>query len=173
MCALVGTGVVASGRLSHDPAALTSLVGPVSADAADVVIGSRYVPRGRISNWPRRRRTLSRWGIWYAALILGLGVRDLTSGFRAYRADVLKAVGYEASRTRGYAFLIETAYRVWRWDGRVLEVPITFTDRVRGRSKLSMRVAAEERCLVTWWGGREFVRGRGRRRRPAGDRRRA
>jgi dolichol-phosphate mannosyltransferase len=149
--------------LSHDPAALPSLLAPLSADAADVVIGSRYVPGGRISNWPRRRRTLSRCGNRYAAWMLGLGVRDVTSGFRAYRADVLKAVGYDASRTRGYAFLIETAYRVWRWDGRVREVPITFTDRVRGRSKLSMRVAAEELGLVTWWGGRDLVRGRRRR----------
>jgi dolichol-phosphate mannosyltransferase len=146
--------------LSHDPAALPSLVGPVASNRADMAIGSRYVPGGRVSNWPRSRRWLSRCGNRYASLVLGVAVRDLTSGFRACRADVLNAVGYDASRSRGYAFLIETAYRVWRWDGRILEIPITFTDRVRGRSKMSVGVAAEQLWLVTRLGGRNLRRGR-------------
>lgn len=145
--------------LSHDPAALPSIIGPVASDTADLVIGSRYAPGGQIANWTPTRRFLSRYGNWYASLVLGLGIRDVTSGFRAYRADTLRATGYEDTRARGYAFLIETAYRVWRWDGRVVEVPITFTDRVRGRSKMSLTVAAEQLSLVSWWGGRDFVRG--------------
>ena len=154
--------------LSHDPNALPSLLAPVLADTADMVIGSRYAPGGAISNWPRPRRIISKYGNRYTSLMLGLPVRDITSGFRCYRADVLKAVGYEASQSRGYAFLIETAYRVWRWHGRILEVPITFTDRTRGRSKMTVRVAAEELVLVTWWGGRDLAQGR--RHRLASDR---
>jgi glycosyltransferase involved in cell wall biosynthesis len=140
--------------LSHDPAALPTLVEPVASDRADLVIGSRYVPGGQVFNWPRSRRLLSKYGNRYASLMLKLPIPDVTSGFRACRADVLKAVGYETSRSRGYAFLIETAYRVWRWDGRIIAVPITFTDRVRGRSKMSLRIAAEQLGLVTWWGVR-------------------
>ena len=99
-----------------------------------------------------------------------IGVRDITSGFRAYRADTLKAIGYEDPRARGYAFLIETAYRVRRWNGQILEIPVTFTDRVRGESKMSLTVAVEELSLVTWWGARDLVR---RRRHPTHDPQRA
>jgi dolichol-phosphate mannosyltransferase len=122
-----------------------------------MVIGSRYVDGDSIPEWPRLRRTLSRLGNRYASLLLGIGVHDTTSGYRAYRADTLKAAGYDDTRSRGYAFLIEMAYRVWQWDGRILEVPITFRDRMRGQSKMSIGVAAEEFCLVTWWGFRDFA----------------
>jgi dolichol-phosphate mannosyltransferase len=146
--------------LSHDPAALPSLVGPAASDTADLVIGSRYVPGGSIPHWPRLRRGVSKYGNRYAALVLGFKLRDTTSGFRAYRADTLKAVNYEDTRSRGYGFQIETSYRVWQWGGRVVELPIVFTDRVRGQSKMSFAVAIEELSLVTWWGVRDFMRGR-------------
>ncbi len=149
--------------LSHDPAALPSLIGPVSADRAELVIGSRYVKGGSIPEWPRHRRALSRVGNWYGALLLGVGVHDLTSGYRAYRADAVKAAGYDDTQARGYGFLIEMAYRIWRRDGRITEIPITFRDRVRGQSKMSIAVAAEELRLVTWWGVRDLTsRGRPR-----------
>ena len=149
--------------LSHDPAALPEIVGPVASGDADIVIGSRYVPGGSIPHWPRLRRALSKYGNRYAAVLLGLQLHDATSGFRAYRTDALQAIGYADTRSRGYGFQIETAYRLWQWGGRLVEVPITFTDRVRGNSKMSLTVAAEELGLVTWWGVRDLVRGRRRR----------
>jgi dolichol-phosphate mannosyltransferase len=153
--------------LSHDPAVLPALVAPVDAGDAELVIGSRYVPGGSIPHWPWYRRALSKYGNRYAALLLGVRINDATAGFRAYRSDTLKAVDYAATRSRGYGFQIETAYRVWQWGGRIVEVPITFTDRVRGNSKMSLAVAAEELSLVTWWGVRDLVRGRRRRDRAA------
>jgi dolichol-phosphate mannosyltransferase len=143
--------------LSHDPAALPEIVGPVAAGDADIVIGSRYVPGGSIPHWPRLRRALSKYGNRYAALLLGLKLHDATSGFRAYRTDALQAIDYADTRSRGYGFQIETAYRLWQWGGRLVEVPITFTDRVRGNSKMSLAVAGEELGLVTWWGVRDFA----------------
>src|ERR1039457_5630960 len=107
--------------LSHDPAALPSIVGPAVSDTADLVIGSRYVPGGSIPHWPRIRRAMSKYGNLYAALVLALKLRDTTSGFRAYRADTLKAVRYADTRSRGYGFQIETSYRVWQWGGRIVE----------------------------------------------------
>ena len=148
--------------LSHDPGALPDIVGPVAAGQADMVIGSRYVPGGSIPHWPRRRRALSKYGNRYAAFLLGFNVHDATSGFRAYRAEALQAIDYADTRSRGYGFQIETAYRLWQWSGRLVEVPITFTDRVRGQSKMSLAVAGEELSLVTWWGVRDFARGRRR-----------
>ena len=146
--------------LSHDPAALPSLVGPAASATADLIIGSRYVPGGSIPHWPRLRRAMSKYGNLYAARVLGYKLRDTTSGFRAYRADTLKAINNADTRSRGYGFQIETSYRVWRWGGRIVEVPIVFTDRVRGQSKMSLTVATEELSLVTWWGLRDFTRGR-------------
>ncbi|HEV2309657.1 MAG TPA: polyprenol monophosphomannose synthase [Acidimicrobiia bacterium] len=149
--------------LSHEPEALPSLIAPVLADRAELVIGSRYVPGGRIPAWPRRRRALSRVGNWYGGFALGVGVHDVTSGYRAYRADAVKAAGYDDTQARGYGFLIEMAYRIWQRDGRIVEVPITFRDRVRGESKMSLSVAVEELRLVTWWGLRDLGARRRRR----------
>jgi dolichol-phosphate mannosyltransferase len=98
---------------------------------------------------------------------LGTGTRDSTSGYRAYRADALKAIDYSTTRAKGYGFQIETAYRVHRWDGRISEVPIVFTDRVRGHSKMSLKIALEELSLVTWWGLRDRARRLWRRLRPS------
>jgi len=141
--------------LSHDPAVLPVLVDTLVAGHADLVIGSRYVPGGSIPHWPLYRRGLSRVGNFYAGAVLGTSVRDNTSGFRAYRAEILKDIDYASTRAKGYGFMIETAYRVWLAGGRVLEAPIAFTDRVRGYSKMTLMVAAEELLLVTWWGVRD------------------
>src|ERR1700730_12833921 len=116
--------------LSHDPAVIPELLRAVD-DGADMAIGSRYVPGGAIPNWPWVRRALSRYGNRYAGLVLGLKVRDATSGYRAYRAHSLNTISYAQSRAKGYGFQIETAYRLWRHGGTISEVPIIFTDRVR------------------------------------------
>ena len=151
--------------LSHDPSVLPSLLREVES-GADLAIGSRYVPGGEIPHWPWFRRALSRYGNRYAAFVLGTRVTDATSGYRAYRADTLKAIDFSTTRAKGYGFQIETAYRVHLWDGRIVEVPIVFTDRVRGHSKMTWFIFAEELLLVTWWGVRDRIRRLWRRRRP-------
>jgi dolichol-phosphate mannosyltransferase len=142
--------------LSHDPAALPIVLDAIS-NGADAVIGSRYVPGGSIPHWPWLRRALSKWGNRYTSFVLGIPIKDATSGYRAYRADMLKAVDYGSTRAKGYGFQMELAYRVRQQGGRIVEVPITFTDRVRGQSKLTLSVAIEELALVTWWGVRDRV----------------
>ncbi|GIU87522.1 MAG: dolichol-phosphate mannosyltransferase [Acidimicrobiia bacterium] len=142
--------------LSHDPAAIPALLAQVERGAA-VAIGSRYVPGGSVPHWPWFRRALSKWGNRYTTLVLGLPVSDATSGFRAYVAEALVQVDYANTRSKGYGFQIELAYRVWRWGGRIAQVPIVFTDRVRGHSKMTLAVAFEELVLVTWWGLRDRV----------------
>jgi glycosyltransferase involved in cell wall biosynthesis len=140
--------------LSHDPSALPSLVRPLE-DGVDLSIGSRYVPGGSIPNWAVHRRALSRWGNRYAAAVLGLDIADATSGFRAYRAEMVHKVDLGMVSTDGYGFQIDMAYRVARAGGRIVEVPIQFTDRVRGTSKMSMRIVVEALGAVTWWGLRD------------------
>ncbi|HUI48475.1 MAG TPA: polyprenol monophosphomannose synthase [Acidimicrobiia bacterium] len=149
--------------LSHDPAALPALLGEIES-GSDAAIGSRYVPGGSIPHWPWYRRAVSKWGNRYATLMLGIPIRDATSGYRAFRADILKTSDYGSTRSKGYGFQIELCYRVWRHGGRIAQVPITFTDRVRGHSKMSLSVGAEELGLVTWWGFQDRVlKGRWRR----------
>jgi dolichol-phosphate mannosyltransferase len=101
---------------------------------------------------------LSRVGNFYAGAVLGTSVRDNTSGYRVYRVEVLKDIDFASTRAKGYGFMIETAYRVWLVGGRVVESPIAFTDRVRGYSKMTLKIAAEELLLVTWWGIRDRTR---------------
>jgi dolichol-phosphate mannosyltransferase len=146
--------------LSHDAAALPGLLAAVEG-GADLAIGSRYVPGVSVPHWPWLRRALSKWGNWYAGFVLGTPVKDATAGYRVYRADTLKAIDYSSTRATGYGIQIELAYRVWRWGGSIVELPIIFTDRVKGASKMTWRIALEELGLVTWWG----VRDRWRRRR--------
>jgi dolichol-phosphate mannosyltransferase len=136
--------------LSHDPAALPELLREIER-GADAAIGSRYVPGGSIPHWPWYRRTVSKWGNRYATLVLGIPIRDATSGYRAFRTDMLKTADFANTRSKGYGFQIELCYRVWQNGGRIAQVPITFTDRVRGHSKMSLSVGAEELGLVTWW----------------------
>jgi dolichol-phosphate mannosyltransferase len=143
--------------LSHDPAALPSLLAPLRQGAAGV-IGSRYVPGGSIPHWPWHRRALSKWGNRYAGAVLAMHVRDATSGYRAYSTTTLDAIDVFSTRAKGYGFQIETAYRISRHGGVLAEVPISFTDRVRGTSKMSLAVMIEELGLVTWWGIRDRVR---------------
>jgi dolichol-phosphate mannosyltransferase len=145
--------------LSHDPYALPRLLEQVEA-GADLAIGSRYVPGGSIPYWPAGRRAISRFGCWYSAFMLRLDVRDSTAGYRAYRADMLKAIDVAGTRTNGYCFQIENTYRVTRWGGRIVEVPIEFRDRERGSSKMSWRIAVEAMAYVTWWGLKDRIRAR-------------
>jgi len=142
--------------LSHDPADLPRLVGAVESGAS-LAIGSRYVPGGSTPSWPFLRRMLSRWGNRYAGLVLGLPVRDATAGFRAYGAASLAAIQYETTRADGYGFQVEMAYRVHTVGGTIVELPISFTDRVRGTSKMSSRIVVEAMLLVTWWSIRDRV----------------
>lgn len=144
--------------LSHDPAALPAMVALLERDDADLVIGSRYVSGGAIPHWPWFRRALSRLGNLYAGFILGTSVRDNTTGYRVYRAEALRSIDYASTRSKGYGFMIETAYLVATSGGRVSEYPIIFTDRVRGYSKMTLSVAVEEMLLVTWWGIRDRSR---------------
>lgn len=143
------TIVAMDADLSHDPAAVPALL--AAASDADLAIGSRYVAGGGVSNWGYLRRTLSRAGNAYARLWLGFGVRDSTSGFRAYRAEVLRGMDLGTFRAEGYAFQIETAWRVHLQGGRIREVPITFVERQHGRSKLSRRIVFEALLRVPIW----------------------
>lgn len=142
--------------LSHDPASLPDLIGAVEA-GADLAIGSRYVPGGSIPNWATHRLLLSRWGNRYASAVLGLDVRDATAGFRAYRSTMLARIPLGDIHADGYAFQIEMAYAVTRRGGTITEVPIAFTDRIRGTSKMSGRIVVEAMGLVTWWAVRDRV----------------
>lgn len=142
--------------LSHDPATLPRLLDALGDDV-DLVIGSRYVPGGAVPNWPTHRLLLSRWGNRYVHIALGLPVNDATAGFRAYRGESLARIDLARVRADGYAFQIEMAYMVERGGGRIVEVPIAFTDRVRGTSKMSGRIVVEAMVLVSWWGFRDRI----------------
>lgn len=136
--------------LSHDPDVLPALLESIDR-GADMVIGSRYIAGGAVVNWPAHRRLLSRWGNRYTAWALGLRVGDCTSGYRAYRAEALREIDVGSTTAEGYAFLTELARRMAAAGRRVEEVPITFIDRTRGRSKMSWRIVLESMWLVTRW----------------------
>jgi glycosyltransferase involved in cell wall biosynthesis len=150
--------------LSHDPADLPRLLAAVDR-GADLALGSRYTPGGSVPNWPKHRLALSVAGNRYAAFCLGMNVHDTTAGYRAYRASILEAIDFDSTHSTGYGFQIEMTYRVRNAGGRIDEVPIAFTDRVRGNSKMSWRIVVEAMALVTWWGLRDRVLGRVARRR--------
>ena len=135
--------------LSHDPAALPELLA-ATADH-DLVIGSRYVPGGGVVNWPVHRRALSAGGNLYVRLLTGVPVHDVTSGYRAFRAEVLHAIGLQRLRSEGYSFQLETALQAWRAGFRIGEVPITFVERVAGASKISRAIVAEAMVRVLVW----------------------
>jgi dolichol-phosphate mannosyltransferase len=126
---------------SHDPNDVPRLI--ATAREADVVLGSRYVEGGSIANWGRLRRFVSAGGSLYARWILGIPVHDLTGGFKCFRREVLEALDLDAIASRGYAFQIETTYRALRRGFRVVEVPIVFSDREHGGSKMSRRIVLE------------------------------
>ncbi len=148
---------------SHDPDVIPAMLARLD-DGADAVIGSRYVAGGGTRDWPVHRRLLSRWGNVYTGWILGVKVRDCTSGFRAYRASTLAAIDPGTTRADGYAFLTELVVRLGRLGARIDEVPIVFVDRRYGTSKMSGRIVAESMVLVTRWGlARRWRRLSGRR----------
>ena len=126
---------------SHDPADVPRLV--EAAREADLVLGSRYVAGGSVQNWGFVRRLVSAGGSLYARVLLGVGIRDLTGGFKCFRREVLEAIDLDAVSSRGYAFQIETTYRALRAGFQVVEVPITFVDRERGGSKMSRGIVLE------------------------------
>jgi dolichol-phosphate mannosyltransferase len=131
---------------SHDPACIPALVD--AARDADLVLGSRYVPGGGVERWGAARRAISRGGCWYARRVLGVEVRDLTGGFKCFRRGVLEALPLERVAGAGYVFQVEMTYRALLAGFRVVEVPITFTERAHGRSKMSRRIVLEAAVLV-------------------------
>ena len=126
---------------SHDPADVPRLI--EAAEDADLVLGSRYAPGGGTANWGLLRRIVSRGGCLYAQVILGLRVRDLTGGFKCFRRAALEAIDLDALAAHGYAFQIETTYRISRAGLRVHEIPITFIERRAGASKMTGSIVAE------------------------------
>lgn len=132
---------------SHDPSLLPRLLR--AARDADVVLGSRYVAGGRVQHWPLWRQLLSRAGSQYARAVLGLPLSDLTGGFKCFRREALAALDLSAIKSNGYSFQIEVTYRCAQRGLRIVEVPITFADRRRGRSKMSLRIVREA-LLVVW-----------------------
>ena len=126
---------------SHDPAYLPRLL--EAARRADLVLGSRYVPGGGVSDWGPLRRAISRSGSAYAKLILGVEVADMTGGFKCFRREVLEAIDFDSVQARGYAFQIEMTYRAIRAGFKVVEVPIVFRDRQAGSSKMDRGIVAE------------------------------
>ena len=136
---------------SHDPLVIPAMLAAIES-GSDAVIGSRYVTGGGTKNWPLHRRLLSRWGNLYTASVLGVKVRDCTSGFRAYRATALASIAPETTKAEGYAFLSELVVRLSRRGLKISEVPILFVDRENGTSKMSGRIIVESMLLVTRWG---------------------
>jgi dolichol-phosphate mannosyltransferase len=126
---------------SHDPADVPRLI--AAAEDADLVLGSRYAPGGGTANWGLLRRVVSRGGCLYAQVVLGLGVRDLTGGFKCFRREALETIDLGALSAYGYAFQIETTYRITRAGLRVKEVPITFVERRAGASKMTGSIVTE------------------------------
>jgi dolichol-phosphate mannosyltransferase len=136
---------------SHDPAALPRML-ELARDGADLVIGSRWVPGGRVLNWPWLRQAISRTGNTYSRAILGSRIRDLTSGFRVFSAGALRAVDLAAVSSQGYCFQVELAWVLERAGKRVVEHPIVFVERAAGRSKMHLGIVAEALIRVTLWG---------------------
>jgi dolichol-phosphate mannosyltransferase len=147
--------------MSHPPERLPALLDGL--DRADLVIGSRYIPGGATVRWSPLRKLISRGGNAYVRLALGLPVHDATAGYRAYRREVLEALPVSAVASNGYCFQVEMAHRTWREGFRVIEVPITFTERASGVSKMSQRIVLEALLRVAAWavtGGRHRARQR-------------
>ena len=145
--------------LSHPPDRLPALLDGLAT--ADLVIVSRYVPGGRTVNWSRTREAISRGGNTYERLALRVPVHDCTAGYRAYRREVLEELPVEAVRSNGYCFQVEMVHKAWQEGFRVTEVPITFTERASGVSKMSRQIVAEALLRVTQWaltGGRRRAR---------------
>jgi dolichol-phosphate mannosyltransferase len=150
---------------SHPPEALPAMFDAL-ADA-DLVIGSRYVPGGETRNWPAHREWLSRGGNLYSRTALGISTRDVTAGYRVFRRQVLAELDLDAVASQGYCFQIDMCWRAVQAGFRVVEVPITFTERERGRSKMSGSIVAEAMWQVARWGTNRLLRRGGPATRPA------
>jgi dolichol-phosphate mannosyltransferase len=142
---------------SHAPEDLPRLLDALAthvdaAGGADVVLGSRYVPGGQVANWPRYRQWLSRGGNYYSRTALGVGIKDLTGGFRAYRRHVLERIDLSTVASQGYCFQVDLAWRSVRAGFTVVEVPIIFTEREQGQSKMTSAIVREALWRVTAWG---------------------
>jgi dolichol-phosphate mannosyltransferase len=133
---------------SHDPKFLTEFLR--AAEDADLVIGSRYKTGVNVINWPISRLILSLGANQYARWITGLPIMDSTGGFKCFRRRVLQAIDLERVRSNGYAFQIEMSFRAWKKGFRLVEIPIVFTDRVEGQSKMNKRIVREAIWMV-WW----------------------
>ncbi|QKE84739.1 polyprenol monophosphomannose synthase [Arthrobacter sp. NEB 688] len=141
---------------SHRPEHLPSLL--AAAEHADAVIGSRWVPGGKVVNWPLHRKALSVGGNLYVKVLLGMPVNDATAGFRVYRADALRAMGLDDVASQGYCFQTDLTWRAVRAGLRVVEVPITFVEREVGASKMSRDIMTESLRRITGWGVRHRAR---------------
>jgi dolichol-phosphate mannosyltransferase len=144
---------------SHDPVVLPDMAGRIQS--CDVVIGSRYVKGGSVSRrWPQWRKSLSAFGNFYARSILGLPLRDVTTGYRMWRRETLQSMPLERIRSNGYVFLVEMAYLAYCLEYRICEVPIYFADRRWGKSKMSFKIQAEAALRVwqVWWNYRDVQR---------------
>ena len=135
---------------SHAPEELTKLLDALRG--ADAVLGTRYIPGGSVHNWPMHRLLLSRGGNIYIRMALGMPFKDATGGYRAYRMGVLDTIDVATVASQGYSFQVELAWRAYRNGFRVVEVPITFTERERGASKMSGNIFKEQLLRVTVWG---------------------
>jgi len=144
---------------SHRPEDLPRLLA-ASQQGADLVLGSRWVPGGAVLNWPWYRRLISRGGTWYARVMLGLAVRDVTGGFRVFRAQSLQRLDLADVASQGYCFQIDLLRRTVAAGMRVVEVPITFVERTHGRSKMSGAIVREALWRVTLWGLQRLRPGR-------------
>ena len=131
---------------SHDPKFLPLFI--EASQQADLVVGSRYKQGVNVINWPISRLLLSLGANQYARMITGLPISDSTGGFKCFRRDVLAAIDFSRVRSNGYAFQIEMSYRAWRKGFRIVEIPIVFTDRVEGQSKMSKRIVREAVWMV-------------------------
>jgi dolichol-phosphate mannosyltransferase len=139
---------------SHQPEQLPRLLAALVD--ADLVLGARWVSGGQVENWPLHRKLLSVGGNTYARMMLGFPLKDATGGFRAYRRQVLEGIDVDEISSQGYCFQVDLAWRAWRRGFRVVEVPITFVERVRGESKMSNAIVAEALWRVTAWGFRSI-----------------
>ncbi|QNE45356.1 polyprenol monophosphomannose synthase [Frigoribacterium sp. NBH87] len=140
---------------SHPPETLPAMLARVTSSAPDapaLAIGSRWVPGGSVVNWPLSRQLLSRGGNTYARLALGLQLRDVTAGFRAYRAESVRAMDLQGVDSKGYCFQVDMTLRVLDQGARVVEVPIEFREREAGESKMSQAIVVEAMLRVTQWG---------------------
>ena len=136
---------------SHPPERLPAMLAAVDA-GADLAIGSRYVPGGAVVNWPWQRHVISRGGNIYSRVVLGVGIKDITAGYRAYRAEALTELDMDTIESKGYCFQIDMTWRLLNKDRTIVEVPITFTERTVGQSKMSESIFREAAVNVARWG---------------------